>query len=278
MFKNLFKKDISQGLVLNEIESDVMDIVNKEYPKIIQEIHTEFLTAGDRLLKNAQDLLDVLSVPNKEKVEFLKNFGFHNVKQVTETNEVIAKIKTQELISQVVSDFKIKYPNYKFITTEIAEKICKKYNLVLGEVSRYKGFVPEKNLLEMGIFFEKYPEEKNVFCRRIFSIYSNSVEIISESIYKIMTDKKRPESVISPLSNYMKTSYSHEAVPLSICAPISDMDMTGHKLEGVKVVKEIPDPVVLLPKNHDNGIKGYLILTAWGDEASDELVINQAKN
>ena len=45
----------------------------------------------------------------------------------------------------------------------------------------------------------------------------------------------------------------------------------GYKLK--QVYKDIPDPVVLQPVKG-----GYLILTAWGDEASDPLVINENFN
>jgi hypothetical protein len=193
------------------------------------------MNAGDKLLKTANDLLDVLSIPNQEKVAQLKQLGFHQTKQVTETHETQKKINEQKKISDAISAFRVEYPNYKYITVEIAEKICDKYNLVLGSVERFKGFVPQKNVDEILKFFEMYPKE---------------------------------------------ASYSKQPVPLAICAPLKDMDMKGMHLEGSKMVKDVPvpDPVVLLPKNHPNGTSGYLILTAWGDEASDPLVVNQNNN
>jgi hypothetical protein len=53
------------------------------------------------------------------------------------------------------------------------------------------------------------------------------------------------------------------------------MDITGLELkEGYKLEKKhIPDPVVLQPVKN-----GYLILTAWGNESEDELVVNQKFN
>ena len=53
------------------------------------------------------------------------------------------------------------------------------------------------------------------------------------------------------------------------------MDISDLQLEeGYKLVKKhIPDPVVLQPVKG-----GYLIITAWGDEASDPLVINPLMN
>lgn len=59
--------------------------------------------------------------------------------------------------------------------------------------------------------------------------------------------------------------------PFKICAPERDFHTSGY------VVKEgyilVYDPVVLQPVK-----KGYLIVDAWGEEASDELVMNPVKN
>jgi hypothetical protein len=50
--------------------------------------------------------------------------------------------------------------------------------------------------------------------------------------------------------------------------------MTGKQLQDYKIIKQaIPDPVVL------KAVKdGYLILAAWGDEASDPIVVNEINN
>jgi len=66
-----------------------------------------------------------------------------------------------------------------------------------------------------------------------------------------------------------------ESPKLQICAPIKDMDTSGLEIiDGYKLIKKyIPDPVVLQPVRG-----GYLILTAWGDEASDPIVVNEINN
>jgi len=61
---------------------------------------------------------------------------------------------------------------------------------------------------------------------------------------------------------------------LKICAPIADMDTTQMRItDGYKMEVVIPDPVVLQPVKG-----GYFIVTAWGDEASDEIVVNSIQN
>jgi hypothetical protein len=63
-----------------------------------------------------------------------------------------------------------------------------------------------------------------------------------------------------------------KTTPFKICAPIKDMDTSGMRLINNKLVY-IPDPVVLFPVE-----LGYIIVTAWGDEASDENVVNADLN
>ena len=64
---------------------------------------------------------------------------------------------------------------------------------------------------------------------------------------------------------------------LLICAPPKDMDLKGlHKIGAIftsLVTVTVPDPVVLHPCKG-----GYLIIAAWGDEASDEIVVNNINN
>lgn len=70
--------------------------------------------------------------------------------------------------------------------------------------------------------------------------------------------------------NGFRFDYNNTLDYLKICAPIKDMDVTDHKLvDGWKL--EVPDPIVLAQKSF-KGIKGYYIVTAWGDEANDEEV------
>lgn len=73
-----------------------------------------------------------------------------------------------------------------------------------------------------------------------------------------------------------ETQYSQCRIKTSlmICAPIKDMDVRGMEIEdGYKLKAHIPDPVVLTPCH-----MGYFIVTAWGPESSDELVVNQKMN
>jgi len=66
--------------------------------------------------------------------------------------------------------------------------------------------------------------------------------------------------------------------PLEIAAPLKDFDTSGMEVNDFKLSKiEVPDPVVLHPVMF-KGVKHYLIVTCWGLEATDELVVNQRNN
>ena len=52
-----------------------------------------------------------------------------------------------------------------------------------------------------------------------------------------------------------------------------DLVTKGHKLENAPIL----DPIVLQPVYHNNK-KHYLIVTAWGIEAEDPLVMNANLN
>lgn len=314
-FENEFKQSdltrwAKQGLVSSNVQTDVMDVVSIDYPKIVREIHHEFLTAGDKLLKTAEDLLDTLSVPNQEKIAKLKDLGFNQSKQVVETAETIKKIDQQNKIADAVSYFRMTYPNYKFITKEIAEKICEKYNLVIGAVGKFKGFVPEKNLVDIAKFFETHPDDEFVYYEihnqtgGYTPSYANTNSMQDAYLYQAAlmaaqvrrmpfthtitkkqfedTLEKKKQGIDIPInepfgkgkSNWYQGSYKAQ---LTICAPIKDMDMTNMTLKGRTMVVHVPDPVVMLEKSY-GGIKGYIIATAWGDEASDPLVVNEQMN
>jgi hypothetical protein len=256
----------------SELETDAMEVVSNTYPKEVQEIHNEFMTAGDKLLASANNILSSITLSNQEKANKLNEFGFTSTKEVVSLNEFKKATEEQKNISQVVSDYKILYPNYKFVSEEIAKKICEKYNLVLGEVSQYKGFVPAKNLTQIEQFYNSHPDLKSCY---YVSFGFGDRKLITKEHYESYIQLKNDLRGNGIGNSY----YCIEGTPkLFICAPIKDMDMKGYKQEGHKLIKEIPDPVVLYPIVHDNGVSGYLIVTAWGDEASDEMVVNNALN
>lgn len=249
---NLFKK--KEELVLERPNT-------KNYPKEVLEIHHEFEIASEKLLESDYEIINSQPIVNTSKVERLKLFGFNQVKEVKESVKVIEATKLFKEQIELVQYYKQNYPFNKFITEEQVKEICHKYNLVCGDVERFRGFVPNKNLKEIESF--KINDEDCL--KKISSISTYGLD--KGTIYDDKGEKAfRWTNIFNKIEN---------KIPLQICAPVKDMDISGLELvEGYKLQKQhIPDPIVLQPVKG-----GYLIITAWGDEASDPLVVNENFN
>lgn len=246
--------------------------------EIIQQIHNSFFTEQDRLIEEAttpSDLTDK-EMALIDKVEKLHSLGFDSSKE----NELVRPLREKrrennekkELL-KAINYFSQKYPQYKLITKESIKEICKKYNLIFGDVRFYIGTVPDKNLEAIAncniakedkyYQVEYYSRELNL---RHPIRMSGSFEYCSK--YESLGGTIKidiPEKEIKPES-------------LVIAASANDFDLERMDVRDFEIVKrQIPDPVVLHPVVF-NEKKYFLIVTAWGEEASDELVVNERMN
>ncbi len=224
---------------------------NKE---IVEKIHSEFNGAGEALLKEANEILNGEKF-STDKADLLKKVGFRNVPEVKEIDKKIEKKELSDSLVNAIQLYKLHYPKQKFITKEMVDAICQKYNLICGNVSAYKGFVPLKNLKEIEAFNIK-PEHCD------YQVFFHESPYKKSSYNEYAKEKNRDNIYYSSFPIRANTA-------LLICAPAKDMELTSRqKVQGNWII-EIPDPVVLHPVP-----EGFLILTAWGEEASDPLVVN----
>jgi len=252
--------------------------VNKSYPAVIQAIHNEFNLSGESLLKEAKDIISGMSVHNKQKSEDLKNLGFRNTKDVVQMDVLIQLKREKEKLANALEYFSVNYPEYKFITHDMAMSICKKYNLVLGEVSQYKGFVPKKNIDKIKKFFEEKNDLNTNFSISHSRLRYEKRVTKKEYEQEKESQKRRMELTTTPsYGGYENYYLDTNKKNLFIAAPLKDMETKGYKLKNRMFTREIPDPVVLCPVEYE-GVKLYCIVTAWGDESSDEIVVNQQMN
>lgn len=272
---NWFKRIATAGYPKNVevVDRQPLSVAPMKSTKdIIEEIHDTFYTEVDRLLKDAgikgaEPTLSNDALRGKKLVEL----GFVNSKQAQQFNnenkrvEEVQQTNTQKAqLKRAIEYFSFKYPNYKFITEESVKKICEKYNLIYGEVTYFKGEVPTKNLQHI-IDFKIDENDEAWAIIKPSPFFGNTVIGLAGK-----TEAEWHENTVRV--------YRTLKLPLEICAPLKDFDTTNMKIENFKLSKiEIPDPVVLQPILFE-GVKHYLIVTAWGDEASDELVVNQKMN
>lgn len=294
---NLFKKSEN-----NQPKVDVIVEKKSKYPTIVDEIHNEFFTAGDKILEEANGILAECKAKDVQKGKRLASLGFTKAPQAVQALETESLLISTKEVAELVSYYSIHYPNNKFITEQQVKQICEKYSLVCGNVSMYKGFVPENKLSLIENF--KLKDNDVPFASIIGSRFTSdgfkdsqsNVELGYLNINDIRDDwaiNSVKEShgfyfagkncshignVKSNIVNLYNNDWGYvKAVAfdksLRICAPLKDMEIpSGKELKGYKI-QDIPDPVVLQPVKG-----GYLILAAWGNEASDEIVVNQTMN
>lgn len=257
-----------------------------QYSEDIAKIHDEFRNAGERLYQEALAIINGISVPNEDKARRLMAIGFSMTKDAVVAREAMDKKRASERVATVVKYYRDKYPLYKFILDKDVDAICEKYGLIHGKVSGYIGFVPERNLREIEAF------NVDVKDRRIVRVplgwgLGEEIPLSLEhtQAYWREKEKERERERAAYSSNMltrgmarmpaMQQSITRIDEEFSIAAPISDFKLgPGEEIKGRRIVaKVVPDPVVLCAV-----AEGYLIVTAWGDEASDPLVQNELNN
>lgn len=269
----------------------------------IAAVHDTFLTESERLLEEAKDILGL----SEKKIEVLKptieakksianrlaSLGFSRASQVKQHNEVVAEAEKLEETAKYAKETAklILYysTNYyhRFITEKGVEALCRKYGLVHAPVNIFISEVPEKNLIEMEQFLKVGVKEEDCFYYTKWGRDSsgrNELSYYEWRIQKEQIEEREREINISTdnlaLQQFRKRyirktdpdAIIHKSKEFQICALPKDFDLKGREIKDYKaVLKE--DPIVLFRVRG-----GYLIVTAWGDEANDEAVVNAKNN
>lgn len=258
--------------------------------QLIEQIHDDFYTEVDKLIISAKSAnsLETNKQELLDKCERLTKLGFTNTKEVLEARKEITRLEDlkkenlkKERLFEAINYFSVKYPTYKFITEDSVKKICEKYTLFYSTIDNYIGTVPDKNLKHIEDF--KISNEDRCCTKK--SLIRGREDYCSYREYEL--SNKKPEDINSGIINgwvYHGLPSSTSTInicKLEIVAPEKDFDTKnlvrkGEWRFGQKEV-EIPDPIVLQPVLYHNE-KYYLIITAWGEEASDSMVVNHLNN
>jgi hypothetical protein len=264
--------------------------------KMIEEIHHSFYTEVDNILANAKISRSLET--NKQnlinKRDRLVKQGFINSSEVKSADAEIERLRNLQQeneekakIIRAIEYFSHNYFNYKFITQESVLKICQKYNLIYGTIDKYIGTVPDINLKHIENF--KVKDEDRLWLeshngRWNKNIFEVSHKQMQDKVAKYEKEREDYYEMDYEMRAHLmrigssRNNYNFSKAPLEIVAPLKDFDTKDMKLDGFKLTKvEIPDPVVLQPVMFE-GVKYYLVVTAWGLEASDEGVLNHRYN
>ncbi len=222
----------------------------------IQDIHDEFDNSVDKILEQANDILNKEELQDKEEIKELEKLGFTNLDSVILYNKINKEKQEAEESLKIVNNYKEKYPDNKFINKIEIQRICKKYGLIFGKSSNYIGDIPIKNRKEIVSF--KLKEEDFVYyiLGDFGSVYSESYEK-----YKKQEDK----SSLTYAYNVV-----HKNQEMVIVATPDLFNLKNKEIENFEIKIIEKDPIVLHPVNG-----GYLIISKWGSEENiDELQQN----
>lgn len=247
---------------------------------LIDKIHNEFYSEVGILLNQASQFNEVKNIKPElvDKRNRLYNLGFRNTPEMIEAEKEIIRLdilekenlSKKELI-ETINYFSANYPEYKFITEQSVVNICNKYGLVYSTVDNFRGNIPISNLEQIEKFKIKDNDKLYLKVWHLSNGKEEEIRISDYNHYRIFSD--------SPKKSY-ESEWEYREASLEICAPLNQFDITDLELQDKKLVKkqlEIKDPIVLCPVVY-NKIKYYLIVTAWGKEASDSEVINHHMN
>jgi hypothetical protein len=242
MFKLFRKKQTSEPEVLGAT---------------VEQIHAEFDTAVERLLIDAEgELQKEVDIDLCDK---LGSVGFGSSKNCQEAERPISA----KYIKGKIIYYQQHYPSNKFITDDEIRRICQKYGLVFGDSHDYIGKIPERNAREIIAFVLRQEDHIKYECKEYKNQHWSGYgcDVYSRAIgHHYFKEVPRDQQ------------FYYNRPSLMICAPKTDFRDKGMKvIDGYKIVQE--DPVVLQPVSG-----GYLIISKWGPEASDESIVNQNMN
>lgn len=246
---------------------------------IIAEIHNEFDSAGERLINEAKLIIEGEGV-FYDKAERLFELGFKNSIEVTG----VEQFRSIKEWPQLITLYQQKYPFNKFITHEAAIAICKKYGLLLGDASMYKGTIPNDKLREIERFKIDIEDKVVAFVvnddnepvraliTKDFNTHYAKDCLKTKTYFYVSTESDfAKHNNLFGMSTYAKINFKMAC--LKICAPIKQMIIPEGKQVKNHTIVDIPDPIVLQPVKG-----GYLIVSKWGLEASDSSLTNEKLN
>ncbi len=266
MFKELLKtatRPKTNTLVGKEI------LPKTKYNEDIMTIHNEFYNASDKdkitqALEEAQAILTDCENADTQRMLRLKKIGFCNIPCIIEYYKCLNIRDGNKDKLELFEYWSNKYPNNNYITQQQVKAICEKYRLILGHVGYFKGYVPEKNQKDIESFNLK-EEDIMVSCPESYGMYYSHLS-------KYLKTINSPEIREKARNNLLKRGVndSCRTEQLQIVASQPDMYIPrDYEIKGHEIVSK--DPIVLQPVKD-----GYLIVTAWGDEANDPIIKNNS--
>lgn len=237
---------------------------NEKITVTAQQIHEDFYREAERLLQPFSEEMELKSA----RYDVLERFGLYSVKCYDECYQANF-MKNNNSIARKYAD---KYPGYKFLTEQQVKDLCLKYGLCLGSTGSYKGDIPMKNLDELSLL-KLDPKDYN--CIYVSSLgFMDIAWIIGEYGEDVVDKIIAANGAMVPLGDgrYSGSYCHHNRGNSFVVAPPTMFSTENTTLvSGYKLIDD--DPIFL---HQVTG--GYLLITAWGDEAKIPEIVNEKMN
>lgn len=157
---------------------DIQEDIHKSFNEILKEF--DLKESKETQIENYKIKLESFKEENKsiyDKIEKLKYLNLSSTptakdslkklenkeKSVKEKiNKVQNEIREAKKINDLVSEYNLKYPGFKFVSDSVMIQIMHKYNLVLGEAFTYAREIPDKSLEIIGKFSHEIKSSEEI--------------------------------------------------------------------------------------------------------------------
>lgn len=156
------------------------------------------------------------------------------------------------------------FPLHKIIHINQILLLCEKYGLLFTETRNFSGVIPNKNIEELQKFVSQY----------------NYVHLRTEAKCPLFGKYIEAENVLfvkQSDKHSIKYEYEESAYQWHIVAP-KNMVVTEEIRKNNMVYKSDPIIIGMLRPEIWRSARWGVIVTAWGNEASDENVVNEKMN
>lgn len=165
-----------------------------------------------------------------------------------------------------IEDYIAMFPHHKLITDRGIDIVLKKYGLIKGRSFDFIGEIPDRNLKDIEQFKKHYVQIRwEMVLRKDPILIAEKLKISVKHARELLKKGRVSTGFI------FGEGYSLGSLEFDILAPVDQFDVGRKKIKKNRIIE---DPIVLF----DLDCSLYVIVTAWGKEASDYLVFNEKHN
>lgn len=283
-------------------KSKILDIAYPDVPTMIQQKHEAFV----RKINRNKDLLDStfenIHYNQKERYDKLTKLGFKRdsrivMKRVFEIDDNRKKEHARLKAMSEIQSYLDKY-RLKFIPSESIDAVIKhdlrRFELARQITQTYHGMSPETTHIVADINNLSDTEQKTARGYKYREgtdiepelVHNNTLVLVQlERFVGVIPDKNLDEMTNFPLIEQLYGTFVENAV---VVTPAINVEVKAHGALPDKII----DPAVLIPLNafkhstemgslylkHQNEVDGYIMVTAWGEEAKMPEFMNAHNN